>query len=489
MGPDSLLFWRNVFDMQEILDESTLEFTITRDEVAESAARPAKRIRIIHLTFTSQHWQGFKWRHGAHLYLPDEYQPDGKVGIIGVNWQFFEEDYERAFIQETGLGTEAEFAEGIAVDLQIPILIFAVPGEDINGMHESDLMGYAMGKLYETGDFTWYGYYPLAKAYLRAITLLQSIPDVRAQKAVLFGCSKRGNAVCIASGVDPQRIAGVMAACYPLQSIPDVRAQKAVLFGCSKRGNAVCIASGVDPRRISGVMAACYPGGNTLYTVAMKFAQLGPDLGGPEEQRTGPGYLSARMLLNSLNTPCGLQMLMCYDPFLWKDRIKSSYLVAIGTNDEFFALGSSNEMIQQFHGDKAFLAVDNLPHTWVSEKHLAAWRMWLAHNFFGRGVPKVEIKHLISDSEIAMSAKVASDTQIQAVQLYYAFNKTDDWRFATWFSIPMKKQDDCWEQRVELRENENLAYYAEVTDTSPAGTGYVSSPVEIISAAGHNNMV
>jgi PhoPQ-activated pathogenicity-related protein len=434
VGPGQL------FDMREILDESTLEFTITRDEVSESAVRPGKRIRIIHLAFTSQQWHGFVWRHCAHLYLPDEYQPDGKVGIIGVNWQFFSQDYERAFIQETGLGTEAEFAEGVAVDLQIPILIFAVPGEDINGMHESDLMGYTMGKLYETGDFTWYGYYPLAKAYLRAITLLQCIPDVRAQKAVLFGCSKRGNAVCIASGVDPQRIAGVM--------------------------------------------AACYPGGNTLYSVAMKFAQLGPDVGGPEEERTGPGYLPARTLLNSLNTPFGLQMLMCYDPFLWKERIKSSYLVAIGTNDEFFALGSSNEMIKQFHGDKAFLAVDNLPHTWVSEKHLAAWRMWLAHNFFGRGVPKVEVKTLLSDSELDVSAQVTSDTRIQAVQLYYAFNKTDDWRFATWFSIPMKKQDDCWEQRVDLRENENLAYYAEVSDASPTGTGYVSSLVEIISAAG-----
>jgi PhoPQ-activated pathogenicity-related protein len=433
IGPEQL------FDKQEILDASTLETLIARDEVKDSSVRPGERIRLIHLTFTSQDWHGFVWRHAAHLYLPDEYQPDGHVGIIGVSRQFFEEDYERAVIQETGLGTEAEFAEGTALDLQIPILIFAVPGEDINGMHESDLMGYAMGKLHKTGDFSWYGYYPLAKAYLRAITLLQSMPDIRAQKAVLFGCSKRGNAVCIASGVDPQRIAGVM--------------------------------------------AACYPGGNTLYSVAMKFAHLGPDVGGPEEERTGPGYLPVRMLLNSLNTPSGLQMLMCFDPFLWKEQIKPSYMVAIGTNDEFFALGASNEMVKQFQGDKAFLAVDNLPHTWVSEKHLAAWRMWLAHNFFGRGVPRLEVKTELSDLMLDVSTKVTSDTQIEAVQLYYAFNKTDDWRFATWFSDPMKKQNNCWEQSVKLRENENLAYYVEVADSDRGGTGYISSLVEIIPAA------
>ena len=433
VGPGQL------FDKLEILDESTLEISIVRDEIIESSVRPGVNIRLIHLAFTSQLWHGYVWRHSAHLYLPEEYQPDGNVGIMGVNWQFFEEGYERGFIQETGLGTEAEFAEGTALDLQIPILIFAVPGEDINGMHESDLMGYAMGKLHETGDFTWYGYYPLAKAYLRAITLLQSIPDIRAQKAVLFGCSKRGNAVCIASGVDPDRIAGVM--------------------------------------------AACYPGGNTLYSVAMKFAQLGPDVGGPEDERTGPGYLPARMLLNSLNTPVGLQMLMCFDPFLWKERIKSSYLIAIGTNDEFFALGAPNEMVKQFQGDKAFLAVDNLPHTWVSEKHLAAWRMWLAHNFFGRSVPGLEVKAEISARMLAVSAKVTSDTRIEAVQLYYAFNKTDDWRFATWFPIPMKEQDNRWEQRLKLRESENLAYYVEVADSGPGGNGYISSSVEILPAA------
>lgn len=33
-------------------------------------------------------------------------------------------------------------------------------------------------------------------------------------------------------------------------------------------------------------------------------------------------------------------MLMHFDPYLWRDRIKAAYLVALGTNDEFFALGA-----------------------------------------------------------------------------------------------------------------------------------------------------
>jgi hypothetical protein len=90
VGPGQL------FDKLEILDESTLEISIVRDEIIESSVRPGVNIRLIHLAFTSQLWHGYVWRHSAHLYLPEEYQPDGNVGIMGVNWQFFEEGYERA---------------------------------------------------------------------------------------------------------------------------------------------------------------------------------------------------------------------------------------------------------------------------------------------------------------------------------------------------------------------------------------------------------
>jgi len=332
LGPAEL------YDMKEILDENTLETNIIKDEIIESTARPGKKVRLIHLTFTSQNWHGFVWNHTAHIYVPDDYKNKGNVGIIGTACSFWDEDSERAFIQDTGLGTEAEYAEGTALDLETPIMIFPTPPEEINGMHESDLMGYAMGKVVETGDITWYGYHAIAKSYLRAITLLHSLPDIQAKRAVLFGCSKRGNAVCVATGVDPERVAGVM--------------------------------------------PTCYPGGNHLYMIAMKFAQLGPDIGGPFEKREGPGYQPASVLLRAMNTPLGSLLLLYFDPYLWRDKIKASYMLALGTNDEFYGLGTPNEMINQLQGDKAFLAVDNLPHTWVSEKHLAAWRTWLAHTFY-----------------------------------------------------------------------------------------------------------
>lgn len=121
------------------------------------------------------------------------------------------------------------------------------------------------------------------------------------------------------------------------------KTKQAVLMGCSKRGHAVCITTGVDPDRVKGVMATCNPGGNNLYLLAMKFAQFGPDIRGPKEAHAGPGYVSASVGLRGVNHPLGFRTLSAYDSYIWRDQIKSSLLVAIGTNDEFFGLGSSNE--------------------------------------------------------------------------------------------------------------------------------------------------
>lgn len=424
-----------LFDLAAIRDESTLETEIIRNEVVESTARAGKRIRIIHLKFTSSVWHELTWSHRAHIYVPEHYRPDGSVGIIGTAWEFFEEGYERASIQETELGTEAEYAEGTALDLGMPIMIFSVPGENINGMHESDLMGYAGLKLFETGDLTWYGYYPIVSAYLRAITLCRSLPEIDSRRAVLYGCSKRGHAVCIASGVDPERVAGVM--------------------------------------------TACYPGGNHLYNIAMKFADFGPDIGGPAEDRSGPGYQPASVLLRTLYTPVGLQTLTTYDPYFWREKIQSSYLIAIGTNDEFYGLGAPNEMLQMFNGDKAFLAVDNLPHTWVSQKHLIAWRMWLQHTFYKRPIPGVSIGSQKSESTLRVEAKVESETDIHAVRLFYAYNTSTDWRFATWFSKTMKGSGGHYVSHLDIKKSENLACYVEVEDRFHGLSGLVSSPVSV----------
>jgi len=430
LGPTGL------YDMEEILDQKTLKTEINYDREYESAALPGNKVRRIELQFTSQDWHGFAWNHITRVYIPKGYQPNGNVGIIGTNLEFNQPGNEREFLPNTTINTESEYTEATAIKLGIPIMLFLTPGEEINGMHESDLMGFSMLKMAETNDLTWSGYYAIAKSYLRAITLMQSLPDVRAEKAVLLGCSKRGGGVCIAAGVDPNRIAGVM--------------------------------------------ATCYPGGNHLNTMALKYYSFGPDIGGPAEEHIGPGYQPAKNQLRALNNPLGFKNLMAFDPYLWRDQIKPAYLVAIGTNDEFYGLGSPNEMMEQMQGDKAFLAVDNLPHSWVSEKHLAAWRMWLARAFYGRSIPDIAVTTSKSEKALSIKAKITGKPTIEHVRLFYAYNTTTDWRFSTWQHADMREAEGQYHGKLDRKPDEHLAYYVEVGHTGTGGLGYVSSLVEIL---------
>jgi PhoPQ-activated pathogenicity-related protein len=436
IGPASL------FDMQELLDERTLETVIASDRVVESQYRPARKVRIVELTFTSQHWKGLVWKHPARIYVPDNYDGTGVAGIIGTEKQFFDSnEWHRRTIPGTDLNTEAEYAECTALDLGIPVMIFSNPADEPFGMNESDFTGYALKKLLETGDMTWNGYYPIAKAYLRAITLLGSLDGIRSRRAMLLGNSKRGFAVCIATGVDPERVAGIVA--------------------CG------------------------FHGGNTLYHLSRKFAEFGPEVGGPSEdawgKRSGPGFQGADVVLRGINNPTGFRMLTHFDPYIWRHQIKSAYLVALGTNDEFFALGTPNSMMTEMSGDKGYLAIDNVQHTWVSEKHLSAWRMWLAHTFLGRRIPTIEAQGQVRNGKLEVTARIGTDTSAPTVKLFYSHNKpTLDWRAAQWHSVPMVQAGDQFAAAIAIKDGSRTAWYVEVSDDGIGGRGHISSLIEIL---------
>ena len=425
------------FDLPAIRDESTLATTIRSDAVRASGVRPGQRVRVIELEFTSQHWKGLVWKHPARIYVPDGYAGGGNAGIIGTERQFFDRpDAPRRRIPGTELDTEAEYGEATALDLGLPIMLFANPAEDYWGLGESDLAGYTLRQALKTGDLSWNGYHPITVAYLRAITLLHALPGVASQRAVLMGCSKRGQAVGIATGVDPERVAGVM--------------------------------------------ATCHFGGNTLYYIARKFAEFGAGVGGPDQVRQGPGFQPADEVLRAINNPIGLQMLVHYDPYMWRNHIRAPFLVALGTNDEFFALGTPNSMLSEMKGDRAFLAMDNLRHSWVSTKHLAAWRMWLAHSFLGRPIPGISARAHVDGAELAVQARVEAAPSPIKVRLFHAYNPLQtDWRRAHWSAIELPLVDGAYAARLPRREGQRLAWYVEVEDRGAGGAGYVSSLVQI----------
>ena len=125
---------------------------------------------------------------------------------------------------------------------------------------------------------------------------------------------------------------------------------------------------------------------------------------------------------------------------------------------------------------KAFLAIDNITHTWVSDKHLAAWRMWLAHNFRTQSIAKIDVQSSKSGQTFRVTASVECKNPLKGVKLYYAFNDSADWRFATWFSLQMIQKEGVYQTELTFKEGMNLGYYVEVEDSK---YGLVSSLIEM----------
>jgi hypothetical protein len=66
---------------------------------------------------------------------------------------------------------------------------------------------------------------------------------------------------------------------------------------------------------------------------------------------------------------------------------------------------------------------------------------------------------------------------LKHVKLFYAFNDSTDWRFATWFELSMAIKDSVYQATLTLKENSTLGYYVEVEDTKG---GLISSLIEMV---------
>ncbi|HOK13286.1 MAG TPA: hypothetical protein PK221_13555, partial [Ottowia sp.] len=115
-----------------------------------------------------------------------------------------------------------------------------------------------------------------------------------------------------------------------------------------------------------------------------------------------------------------------------------------------------------------------------STKHLAAWRMWLAHSFLGRPIPGISARAHVDGAELAVQARVEAAPSPIKVRLFHAYNPLQtDWRRAHWSAIELPLVDGAYAARLPRREGQRLAWYVEVEDRGAGGAGYVSSLVQI----------
>ena len=152
---------------------------------------------LIH--FVSQIWQGSPWVHALAMVFPEQISVPGSIVLEITGGAANETDLERAL--------HAAESTGIPV-----AVLFDIPNQPLWDMIEDDLIAHTFEKFLETDDTSWPLLFPMAKAALLAMEVVQRWGEDEGhsfEKFILTGSSKRGWTSWLAAATGDPRIVGI----------------------------------------------------------------------------------------------------------------------------------------------------------------------------------------------------------------------------------------------------------------------------------------
>ncbi len=384
----------SAFDMAEMKDPSTLDLKILKDDLVTVAKEGNEKVRCIQLEFFSQNWGGEDVRHLAKVYLPTDGITDSKRGMAVIS-------QGGSSNVKDGFDLEQEYGALTALKLGIPAMLLQsnIPGNHWGVTGGGPIRRYTAAKFFETGDPNWIHWIALAKVYMRAMTVLGEIEEVRATQFVLSGSSKRAQSIWIAAAVDD---------------------------------------------RIRGIVSIARPG-NLLYQQLWHHPSPGALPNWDAIRTTHAGSKHEYMVhLEDMYTTRGYEYMAYIDPYQFLSRVKVPVMYIIGTNDNVFNSFDDHGFYPFYDGDKSFAYVPNYSHGMGTSTHTQAYHAWAAHCFWGRPTTSLAALESVDHGELNISAIVKSQADVTSVRLYYCFLQGKKFSDAKdrYLSVPMKRERD-----------------------------------------------
>lgn len=433
----------HIFDMDEILDQSTLSQHFYGNSFTSG-------VRVDTISFHCGDWKGihrqdwvnwvnsnyqgtqpvpvaYPWIVEALLYTPVNCDYKNGYGIVAQT-SSANNDLGEAFWDEYGI--EA------CLMLNVPVLLIDTPPESVisefdlvdeNVMAGASRQWVLRMELDDPVDLArLHLRYPMALSYMRGITLLTMLAENNDSNL------NRG----------------------------------AIILGSSKRG-LTAWAAAVSDDRIKGIVSCAADGLNILSSYERAINDWYHDTEIVE-------YLTsqlAEMLDPALN---GQLFLDYFDPytFLQNPNIPQNFtpMIVSGASDDMFPIRALNDffingpLTTTWH--KHF--VPNYEHGCGTIQHVDALRGLAAHLFENRALPSVEHTATVDFSTLYVDASVTTPNIVTEVNLIYATKETGDRQFIhqTWNSVPMTEMSGGqYSASVGLPEIDGwIAFYVEVSD-------------------------
>ncbi|MGC4047545.1 MAG: PhoPQ-activated protein PqaA family protein [Armatimonas sp.] len=317
------------------------------------------------LFFTSQVWQGRPWTHRLQLFIPEKNDYPDFCTLLNTG----------------GGGSQAEETMGMLGAGQLGgafAILYHIPNQPLYGLTEDALIVYTWQKYLETGDTSWPLHFPMAKAVLKAMDVLQAAqPSLK--RFLITGASKRGWTTWLAGASRDKRIVGIAPMVIDILNVAKQTAHQLEMYGKPSEQVADYTAVGMD---------------------------------------------------KILATPRGQELLKLEDPYSYRDRLTLPKLIILGTNDRYWSQDALNLYWKDLRGPKWVLYTPNSGHGLEDRA-----RVFATLSAFGRMLASRKRWPKQYWVYTPNYLKIDSDMPLESARIFTCTSDTTDFRDSKWTSI------------------------------------------------------
>jgi PhoPQ-activated pathogenicity-related protein len=375
---------------------------------------------IYNLHLVSQEWQGHLWEHNLQVFKPDNLTYPHLCGLYNTG----------------GSGSEAEAQFGMMLAKSSGCLfanLYGIPKQPLyDGKYEDALIVYTWQKFLETGDDTWPLHFPMAKAVLKAMDVIQEF-------------AKR-------------------------EKMPEVK--EFVVGGASKRGWTTWLVGASQDKRVKAIAPMVID----ILNVPAQIPHQLEAFGKPSEQ-VGD-YTSAGMI-EALQTERGKQLLALADPYSYRDILTLPKLIILGTNDRYWSQDALNLYWDGLKGPKWVSYTPNSGHGLEDRIHVFnVLTAFLQANAGNKRWPKMKWEYTPTSDGVTLT--VTSDIPPKSARLYRTYAKTKDFRDSKWTAEPMQPAGMGFTGSLAAPAEGFAATFGEVTYEIDGKTFTLSTQIRIL---------
>lgn len=334
---------------------------------------------------TSQSWMGREWLHTVTLFIPEGSETSDTAAVYVTG----------------GEPNDADASEAVEIAQRSgrPVaLLYHIPNQPIFDRREDDLIAHTFEQFIDTGDTNWPLLYPMTRATIRCLDLLEGFDGMNLKRFVVMGASKRGWTTWLAAATGDPRIVGIAPMVIDNLNFPAQMEHQVQSWG------------------------------------------------GYSEQIQD---YTSRELQEEMDTGRGAELVTMMDPINYVDQIRCPILIVNGANDRYWTVDALSLYWDLLPEPKHCLIVPNAGHLLGDKvkmiESLGAFVSACAHR---ATLPEVSARHYESGFDMRIDP-------VATITTWVAVSDSLDFRDSEWQELPMgapiKVGEKNWAVMLEAR--------------------------------------